>query len=165
MPRQPGPDHQQIDIPAAVVNRRDDPAVPVDLPEPDHHLFAGYQCGEIRRGFRAERLPEFRRIDFVEPDAERRTVEGVEDRHGIAVRNRAKAAAIFSPCILPSPEVHCRKKKAVHLRTPPPTHTTAHIEDARTVHRLPGGKRYTIQDFDINRTKSKRLRVVFSAVF
>ena len=89
-----------------------------------------------RRGFRAERLPEFRRIDFVEPDAERRTVEGVEDRHGIAVRNPYTTADAY----------HCV------------------TNNARKVHRLPKGKRYTIQ-LSVIRIKSKRLRVVFSAVF
>lgn len=50
-----------------------------------------------------------------------------------------------------------------------PPYTTADAyhcvtNNARKVHRLPKGKRYTIQ-LSVIRIKSKRLRVVFSAVF
>ena len=134
-----------------------------------------------RRGFRAERLPEFRRIDFVEPDAERRTVEGVEDRHGIAVRNPHDFSPDFGGKDSKREYAEQKRQQFFHRASSrrrkctaakkggAPPYTTADAyhcvtNNARKVHRLPKGKRYTIQ-LSVIRIKSKRLRVVFSAVF
>lgn len=142
MPRQPGPDHQQIDIPAAVVNRRDDPAVPVDLPEPDHHLFAGYQCGEIAaasgpNGCRSSGASilssrmrngapsRASRTVTVSPSATRTIFPRISAERTVRENTQSKSGSNFFTVHPPVAGSALPQKKAVHLRTPPPTHTTA----------------------------------------